>query len=549
MKIMQEKISIKWNIINFDINTISQDIEDILTQRFKENELEKSLNDMWDPYLLKDMDKAVERIKRAKENLERVIIFWDYDVDWVTSTSILMHFFKKIWLQASYRLPNRITDGYWMKNYFMDELASLWVSLVITVDCWTRDIEVVKYAKTLWIDIIITDHHSVPEEIPKEAIAVINPKRLDCDYPFKHLSWAWVAFKLMTALAKDFFPHEEYIKYLQDTIDIAAIWTVWDCMPLIWENRIIVLEWLKQIKQSRSVWIRKLIEDKIHDDLDADIFWFLIWPRLNAAWRLDTPYKAVNLILNNGGKIDEIILDIENINNKRKELTKTFFQDALEKIDTKNNVIFYHSEKIEHGIIWIVAWKITESFHKPSIVLKQEENKLVASCRSPEYFSIVEYLEKYKDYFLHFWGHKQAAGFSITLDKYEEFKEKFTKELNTLNFTQERKILNVDKILSVNEFWFNLVWKINKYKPYGIWNTKPIFMFKDFEIDKIEYLWKTLDHITIKNNYWINILWFWFWKYYEELKNKKSIDIIFDIMEDVWMGKKQLKAKIIDVCV
>lgn len=545
---MQEKISIKWNKVEFDINTLSQSIENILQARFQHNELEKNITDLYDPYLLNDMEKAVERIKKAHSNNERVIIFWDYDVDGVTSTSILMHFFKKIWLQVSYRLPNRITDGYGMKSYFMDELAKIWVTLVITVDCWTRDIEVIQYAKSLWIDIIVTDHHAVPEVIPEEAIAIINPKRKDCNYPFKDLSWAWVAFKLMSALAKDFFPPEKYTQYLQETIDIAAIWTVADCMPLTDENRIIVLEWLKQIKQSRSLGIRKLIEEKIHEDLDADIFWFLIWPRLNAAGRLDTPYKAVNLILNNSDTIDEVIADIENINNKRRELTKIFYEDALQNIQSENNIIFYDSEQIEHWIIWIVAGKLTENFYKPSIVLKDEWEKLVASCRSPEYFSIVEYLDKYKEYFLHFWWHKQAAGFSILKEKFPDFKKDFTQELNSLDFTKQKKTIKIDKILSENEFWFQLTSKLSQFKPYGIWNLKPIFMFHDFEIESVEYLWKTMEHITIKNKYWLSILWFWFWNHYETLKNKKKIDIVFDIMEDVWMGKRQIKAKIIDIC-
>ncbi len=545
---MQEKISITGNRIQFDPNTLSQDIETILQTRFQNNELEKGITDLYDPYLLKDMDKAVERIKKAHQENERVIIFWDYDVDGVTSTSILMHFFKKIGLQVSYRLPNRITDGYGMKKYFMDELASLWVTLVITVDCGTRDIEVIQYAKTLWIDVIITDHHAVPEIIPDEAIAIINPKRKDCQYPFKELSWAGVAFKLMKALAKSFFPTEKYETYLRETIDIVAIGTVADCMPLVDENRIIVLEGLKQIKQSRSLGVRKLIEEKISDDLDADIFWFLIWPRLNAAWRLDTPYKAVNLLLNNSESVDDVIEDIENINNKRKSLTKLFYEDALENIKTQNNIIFYHSEKIEHGIIGIVAGKLTEKFYKPSIVLKDEWEKLVASCRSPDYFSIVEYLEKYKEYFLHFGGHKQAAGFSISKAKFNEFQSVFTQELNSLDFSLQKKKIEIDKILSTDDFWFSLIAKINQFKPYGIWNTKPIFMFQNFEIEQVEYLWKTMEHITIKNKFGINILGFWFWWYYEDIKKVKKIDIIFDIMEDVWMGKRQIKAKIIDIC-
>ncbi|MDD5769708.1 MAG: single-stranded-DNA-specific exonuclease RecJ [Candidatus Gracilibacteria bacterium] len=546
---MQEKTSIKGNIIRYDEFSEFQDIEDILSSRFQNDELKKTLDDLYDPYLLKDMDKAVERIKIAKQKNQKVIIFGDYDVDGVTSTSILMHFFKKIGLQASYRLPNRITDGYGMKNYFMDELASIGVDLVITVDCGTRDIEVIKYAKGLGIDVIITDHHAVPEVIPSEAIAMINPKRLDCEYPFKYLSGAGVAFKLVIALSKEYFSKEESLKYLIETIDIAAIGTVADCMPLIDENRIIVLEGLKQIKNSRSNGIRKLIEEKIHNDLDADIFGFLIGPRLNAAGRLDSAYKAVNLILNNGNKIDEIIEDIENINNKRKDLTKIFTQDALGKIENKDNIIFYESLEIEHGIIGIVAGRLTETFHKPSIVLKDEGEKLVASCRSPEYFSIVEYLEKYKDYFLHFGGHKQAAGFSISKEKFGDFKKEFSIELNKLDFSKERKIINIDKIIKVEEFGFNLIEKIKSFKPFGIGNLKPIFMFKNFEIEKIEYLGKTMEHITIKNRYGINILGFGFGEYFEELKGLKKIDIIFDLMEDIWMGKKQLKAKVVDISI
>jgi single-stranded-DNA-specific exonuclease len=180
------------------------------------------------------MDKAVERIKIAKENKERVFIFWDYDVDGVTSTSILMHFFKTIWLEASYRLPHRVKDGYGLKDYFVDEAKELWVSLIITVDCGTRDVEIVKRAKSLWVDVIVTDHHAVPDRIPEEAVAVLNPKRPDCEYIYKNLAWAGVAFKLMQALAYEYMSKEEAKKYIKESIDIAAIWTVADCMRLTW---------------------------------------------------------------------------------------------------------------------------------------------------------------------------------------------------------------------------------------------------------------------------------------------------------------------------
>ena len=547
---MFEQLSLKKNIIRYDENSIFEDINDILQKRFENWEfiIDWKFEDLHNPFELKDMQKAVNRIKEAKNKGERVMIFWDYDVDGVTSTSILMHFFRKIWLDASYRVPHRVKDWYWMKKYFIDEMATLSVNLIVTVDCWTKDLDVITHAKNLWIDVIVTDHHAVPDIISEDAVAVINPKRDDCNYMYKHLAWAWVAFKLVQALVYDFFDKKEAEKYLKSTIDIAAIWTVADCMRLTWENRIIVQEWLKQIKNSRSLWIRKLIWDKINEDLDADIFWFQIWPRLNAAWRMDSPYKAVNLLLNNSENIDKIISEIEQLNEKRKYFTKEFVDDALWRVNKEDNIIFYISPAIEHGIIWIVAWRITEQFHKPSIVLKDEWDKLVASCRSPEYFSIVDILDKYKDYFVTFWWHKQAAGFTITKEKFREFKTNILKEVNALDFSKNKKIVNIDKIITLEEIWFSFLNKINKYKPFWLWNEKPIFLVKNFEYEKLEFLWKGRDHLKFTTKYWFKIFAFFMWEFYEKIKNNKTpINIVFDMSEDFWNGKKSIMLKVIDI--
>lgn len=552
LKKMEQKLSVKENIIKYDRSTLIKNIEEVIDARFENGEfmLESSIDDLHDPYLLKDMDKAVERIKKAKENDERVFIFGDYDVDWVTSTSILMHFFKKVWMQISYRLPHRVKDGYWLKKYFVDEAKELGVSLIITVDCGTRDIEVIKHAKEVWVDIIVTDHHAVPDVIPEEAVAIINPKRDDCNYLYKNLAWAWVTFKLMSALAYEFFSKDEARKYIQESIDIAAIWTVADCMRLTWENRIIVQEWLKQIKKSRSKWIRKLIEDKIHEDLDADVFGFTIWPRLNAAGRMDSPYKAVNLILNNWDTLNKTIWEIEKLNETRKYLTKEFVNDALNKINKNDNIIFYISPAIEHGIIWIVAGRITEQFNKPCICLKDEWEKLVASCRSPEYYSIIETLEKYKDYFLAFWWHKQAAWFSISKAKFSEFKTKIITELNKLNFSNYKKEIIVDKVVRFEELWFSFLSKINKYKPFWIWNPKPVFMVENLEYEKMEFLGQARDHLKFTTKHWFKIFAFYMWDYYEAIRRKWwRVSLIFDLSEDSWMGKKNLMLKVVDIII
>ncbi len=548
MLIMHSNLSFKWNIIKYDENEALEDIESILLKRFNwDFNSNSSLDDLHDPYLLTGMKEAVERIKKAKELWQKVMIFGDYDVDWVTSASILMHFFKKVWILASYRLPHRINDWYGLKAYFIDEFASIWVDLVITVDCWTRDTEIVKYAKSKWIDVIITDHHTVPDIIPDEAIALINPKRPDCNYPFKHLSGAWVAFKLISALALEFLEKKEVKKYIEETIDITAIWTVSDCMILVWENRIIVEAWLKQIKKSRSRWLRKLIEQKIHEDLDSDIFSFLIWPKLNAAWRMDTPYKAINLILNNSDSVEETIEEIELLNEKRKDLTKYFFEESLLNINEKDNIIFYHSTEITHGIIWIVAWRLTEKFYRPSIVLKEEADKYIASCRSPEFFSIVKILEKYENYFLKFGWHKQAAWFSILKENFQEFKDLILADINEVDFSEHKKTISVDKIIQIEELWFNFLDKVNVFKPFWLWNLKPVFMVRNLNYNKVAYLWQWIDHIKFETNYGFKILAFGMWQFMDKIKKSDDISIIFELNLDNYNGRKNLQLNIIDI--
>jgi len=540
-------LSLQNTIIFYDPDTQFQNLDDILRSRLWDGNLSYTLDDLHDPFLLPDMHKAVERIKKAYEDKEKVMIFGDYDVDGATSTALLMHFFTKIWFAVSYRLPTREKDGYGMKNYFIDEIGEVGATLIVTVDCGTRDIEVIKYAKKKGIDVIVTDHHAVPEYIPEEAIAIINPKRTDSKYPFSYLCGAWVAFKLICALIPDFFPQGKIEEYIISCLDIVALGTTADCMPLTWENRALVMMWLEQLKNTRSKGIEKIIAERKIYDLDADIFGFTLGPRLNAAGRIDIPHTAVQLLLNNSHAIDDILADIEAKNEQRKLLSQEFFQDALETIDDKNQILFYDSVKIPHGIIGLVAGKLTEIYFRPSIVLKDCWEKLVASCRSPEHFSLVEYLEKYKEYFVYFGWHKQAAGFTIRTEKYEEFRKVFTADVNTLDFSDKRKTISITQVLSPDTFGMHLLDTVLRYKPYGMGYEKPLFALIDFPVERVEYMGKNIDHITIKNRRNIPLLGFNLGKYYDEIRGKKVINLVIDVFEDYWMGKRQVKAKIVDI--
>ncbi len=547
---MQRKTSIKNTDIIFDETSRNCSLTEILTKRFEGvSILEKTLDDLYDPYLMKDMDRAVERIHRAKEHDEKVVVFWDYDVDGVTSTSLLVHLFSKLGMKVSYRLPHRVHDGYGLKKYFVDELAGLGVTLIVTVDCGSRDREIVTYAKELWVDIIVTDHHHVPEDMPDDAQAFLNPNRPDCSYPDKCLSGAGVAYKLVMAVAKKYFSYQEYLKYIEESIDIAAIWTVADCMLLTGENRIIVTLWLRQLKKSRSNGIRQMIEDKINDDLDADIFWFLIGPRLNAAGRMDTPYKAVNLILNNSETVHDTLRDIENLNTLRKSKTLYHTESALENINPEDNIIFYHSSDIEHGIIGIVAGRLTEKYFKPSIVLIDEWEKYVASCRSPDYFSLIEILDTYQEMFIAYGWHRNAAGFSISKEKFPEFQKKILADVNAQDFSEYKKELVIDKCVRLDEIWFRLLEEQNVFKPFWMGNTKPLYLIEDFSPEKIAFLWKWREHLKFENRYGFKIFGFSLWEYYEILRKNWALGLVVDIAEDNFWGQRGIMLKVIDIIV
>jgi len=548
---MKTEQSLKLQDIIYDETSRNDTISEVLRRRFSEDPtvLDKTFDDLYNPYLLKDMDKAIKRLKQAKDRNEKVMIFGDYDVDGVTSTSLLMHAFSKLWIKASYRLPHRVDDGYGLKTKFVDEALELWVDLMITVDCGSRDRQIVADAAKKWLDIIVTDHHSVPEDMPDAAVAFVNPARPDCEYPFTGLAGAGVAFKVVCALVQEYLPEQEAKQYMRESIDIAAIWTVADCMQLTWENRIIVTEWLKQIKYSRSQGIRNLIEDRLSEDLDWDIFGFHIGPRLNAAGRMDTPYIAVNLLLNNGDTLMDTMREIESLNELRKSKTLEFVAYALEDVDPTNNIIMYHSPEISHGIIGIIAGRLTEKYYKPSIVLIDEWDKLVASCRAPEYFSIVEILEKYKEYFIAFGGHKQAAGFSISKEKFPEFQEKIILELNSLDFSGYKKELYVDKVIKLDEIGFKLIEETQKFKPFGMWNPKPLFLIKDFEMEGVKFLWKWRDHLRLESRYGFKIFAFGMGEYYEEIKWIERCDVVCELAEDYWQGKRGIMIRVVDMIV
>lgn len=549
--------TLKWNKVNIITSSNENNIRQTLLNNRKINkENEKSFFfpdycDLLDPYLLDWVDMAVDRIIESKNNKERVVIFWDYDVDWVSSTALLVRFLNEIWIEVSYRLPHRVNDWYWLKKHFIDDLVKNNVRLIITVDCGTRDLEVINYCNSQWIDIIITDHHWVPENLIDNAISIINPKKVNCNYPNKDLSGSWVAFKLLHAISQRIHSSSETNNYLKNYIDFAMLGTVADCMQLTWENRVITYLGLKQIKNSKSHWLKKLIEWSDLDNLDWDVVWFKIWPRLNAAWRMDTPYKALKVLLAWESNLDEAMDEIENLNTKRKVTTEKFALDAHSKIDNSKNVLFYESDKIEHWIIGLIAWRLSEAYNKVAIVLREEEDRYIASARWPHFINFIGTIEWISELFEVYGWHNQAAWFTISKVNFPIFKDKIEKLISTAIIEVDTdKIINVESRITLDQIGFDLIKFIESMRPFWFGNPKPLFLIEDISFDKIDYIWKEQKHLKF-SIYWEKIEFkaFWIWEYFDKLKKAPKLNIIFEVERNTWNNRETVSLNIKDIVI
>lgn len=344
------------------------------------------------------------------------------------------------------------------------------------------------------------------------------------------------------------FP-DSYEKVILEYVDFACLGTIADCMPLIGENRTIASLGLQRLEKSNSSGLRKLIEGK-YRDMDADIVGFHIGPRINAAGRMDSPYKALSLLLAGEDKLDPILTELEDLNTKRKTTTEHFIKHALEVVDRDKGILFYDSTDIEHGIIGLIAGRLTEAFGKPSIALKREEDKLVASCRSPEHISIVELLEECREYFVAFGGHRQAAGFTILAERFDEFKETIEKKLQEKHgaIATKPKTLRIETNLELEEIGPDFFKTLQVFKPFGIGNPKPLFLIRDFVPVSIDPLGKDGKHLKfIEESGKLSINAFGFGEYQTELEEAGGFSLVVEISEEVWMGRKKTVLNVRDV--
>jgi len=452
-----------------------------------------------DPFLLKDMDKAVERVILAQNNKERVMIYGDYDVDGVTSVSVLYLYLRSIGIECDYHIPSRTGEGYGISRCAVDNISMGDYTLMISVDTGITACEEIEYAKEKGIDTIVTDHHECHSRIP-DAAAVVNPKRHDCPYPFKELAGVGVVFKFITALEMRLYPESDaFRKICNDYADLIATGTIADVMPLCDENRLIVSMGLKKLEFDTRVGMKALLEKAgvIQDNksvrITSSTIGYTLAPRINAAGRLSEASIAVDLMLSRDEKkareLAEILCDI---NIQRKDEENAIAKEAAEMISgdydfEKDPVIVLAKENWHHGVIGIVASRLTDKYGLPTILVSFDEDGMgKGSGRSVKGLNLVEALCACGDCLEKFGGHELAAGLSVEKKNFEEFKRKineYAREHFGTDHTE--KVCNVDLVLGTADITEKQADELYLLEPYGTGNPSPVFVLCDVTVADI----------------------------------------------------------------
>ena len=448
--------------------------------------LNGTIDDLYDPYDIKDMEKIVDRIDVALKRHEKVCIYGDYDVDGITSITIMYKFLTKLGIDIMYYLPDRLVEGYGINNNALDEIKSQGVSLIITVDCGITAIEEIEYAKKIGLDVCITDHHECTENLP-DAYAIINPKRKDDNSKFKMLAGVGVAFKCLMAIAEKYnLAKEEYLKYL----DIVSIGTISDIVPLVGENRIISKYGLKIMEKTKNLGLKELLKIVNYKDIDSMMVSFGMAPRINACGRMGNASAAVKLLLEKDyQKAEKIAMELDELNQERKNVESIIYNQALdiikkENLEDKNSIVLYNSSW-HNGVIGIVASRLVNMYYKPVILLTKEHGFIRGSGRCPSGFSLYDALSECKELLIQFGGHELAAGLSIDEKNIEAFIEKFEEVVKNRKYTISDQIINIDSVISRKNLNAQIIKDIRALKPYGQSNQVPIFLYKGLKVAAI----------------------------------------------------------------
>lgn len=512
------------------------------------------LNQLHNPYLMKDMDKAVNRMVTAFEHKEKVLVFGDYDVDGTTSVASMYQFLCKIYdpQLLDFYIPHRYKEGYGISKMGIDFAAANNFSLIVSLDCGIKSVDLIAYAKTLGIDFIICDHH-LPDDIIPDAVAILNPKQKDCNYPYKELCGCGVGFKLVTALAQHFNIEEEhYYCYL----DLVATAIAADIVPMTGENRIMAFYGLQKINTNPNSGIKALIDlGGIQKKLSINNVVFVIAPRVNAAGRMDDARKAVQLFIEPEYKKALIYAEmLHSDNSDRKEADSSITEEALAIIDTNESLInkkttVVYKEHWHKGVVGIVASRLIEKYYRPTVVLTQSGEVAAGSARSVPGFNLYEAIHACRQYLLGYGGHFAAAGLSLLPENIEAFTNKF--EAVVSSTIDDRLLIPeiiIDSAVLFNEINSNFYNILCQMEPFGPDNMRPVFIAQQVMNTGYSKIVKEL-HIRFvlkQNNINFTGIGFNLAEKFYLLQLQKPLDIVFTIDENEWNGTTALQLKIID---
>lgn len=520
------EIKSKYNISEMLAKLIvSRNVEDI------ELFLNGTLKNLKDPYKMKDMDKFVKRVSSAIDNKEKICIYGDYDVDGITSITTLYKFLTSIGADVIYYLPDRLLEGYGINLNALDKIKKEGVSLVITVDCGITAIEEVEYAQSIGLDMCITDHHECADKLPS-AVCIVNPKQKE-DNTFSMLAGVGVAFKCIMALSKKYNLNEDsYLKYL----DIVAVGTISDIVPLVDENRIISKFGLEVMNQTSNLGLKALLNIINFKNIDSVMVSFGMAPRINACGRMGNAKIAVRLLLEQEKQeADDLAIKLNELNTKRQQVEKKIYEAALKMIkdnnlDKRNSIILYN-ENWHNGVIGIVASRLVNMYYKPVILLTKENGIIRGSGRCQVGFSLYDSLTKCRECLIQFGGHELAAGLSIEEENISKFIEEFESVVTSQVVGETKQIIDVDEQITFRDLNVNLLKDINILKPYGQSNKEPIFIYKNLKVQSICTI-KDGKHLKLTlrdSKYQIEALAFLQGQRRDELKLGDKIDVLCNI--------------------
>lgn len=503
-----------------------------------------------DPYLLNDMESAVKRILKAIENNEKICIYGDYDVDGITSVSVLYMYLKHFTDNLVYFIPDRFNQGYGIHNLALDGIAELGCSLIITVDTGISAVKEIDYAKSLGIDIVITDHHECQAEIPA-AYAVVNPKRRDSTYPFAKLAGVGVVYKLISAV-----DYATGSNFKDDCLDLIAIGTIADIMPLLDENRYIVKRGLERISTSSNMGLKALLNVALNtSSITASSIGYAIAPRINAAGRMDKAELAVKLFVTNDPvEAASIANKLCDLNVERQKIENTIFEEASQIIadydlDRKYNALVLWKENWHNGVIGIVASKLKEKYNKPVVLFSVDKNSK-GSGRSVAPFNLYDAFEKCSDIILQYGGHKYAAGVLIENSKLHEFRNRLSDLVG--EYTKENELsadIDVECELSHNFVSYKTAESITMLQPFGKSNVAPLFCIRNVIISEI-FPTSNNKHLRIKfmigNK---NVTGFYFGKSLIEFDYRENdlVDIVCEVNVNEYRSSKSLQLVVHDL--